>query len=1558
MSNIYFDFNLYLKFGQPKAVSNWFREDNIDLSNSNISLEAKFHELNNRLSLGNRFQSLKHLIDTVIPSLVEKDFYFLSADLTREKPQLSDGKANIYTNIFVRVDKSPVLESIIGKNQQLYFITDLYFDKNSLGKSSLFIVKGIELIHDDYPRDIEYKVSQVKPFSFYDSSPYSLNRINWSDSLTDADFIQGLLATYPVKDIEKALNFYQKWSQFTKFQAELLKKTQGQSIPINRLSVEKAVLISLQQYQQHQQELQSFVFDNLIDKFAAEKQDQILLHDDDKIFQNLNIAGLQQTVVKLEIDFLQKEIKNIEPSRISKKLSKPQETIKFFANPVHVGVLKFNSKRQQSEVDGISLEDTFRRFEYIVFPKDEEQALKEKNFKERKSQEQALKERQNAILLEQINNKTADEIKNFDAESEKGKNQLLAELLLKRSELEKTPQSPLLSKVRDQIKSKIRQKYIGKQRDLESKQKQSPKNNQILKELGDIYRAIEKETNAISFEDVYQAYQQQILQIYLDQRLTEKKKLLEAKQIQFKQEFELIHADTFSRETFELRKAFENSFNEQVTQLHLEKNLVRVAIYYLLPIEKFSFCNGFSERFESEANLIAAPNLIADKIKVERQKRALESFFNGFVRNPFLATFLFEPSRLTATKGPLPPLETLYTNRKLNDSQKEAIQKALLSKGLFLLQGPPGTGKTEVISEIVMQLIARNQKVIVSSETHKAIDNVFERLPHRSEIRAIRLVRNLTNNEFTNQQANGSKIESANNKKSFKKTDQAFHPSALLDNFYENITHKMDVTVADFQKKQNYLESFTEKFKLLTLLKDKYEKNEKLVKDIESEVSSIQLKITKYRDQQAPIDLSYKENLIQLNQVQRFMNGLEKFTLISLDALSEEDGLMWKDYLQKNPTPIFKGMGNDIEASKVKLNALISLMRNPQLFKNELNLLATAPEVLVLNREKEALRKTYAENQLQYGENADQINHKIALKIIEINQKIKTLLGTNQSYDLNQLSIPKLVVVEQAHPTSQGFKTTLEAMLEQSLVAHQLFIKELQQKRNQLETKKQELEDKKSSFDRLIKEQLNEQTDLVDRSRLIDLTKEMKHLQQQVDEFFQVFGINHPSNRLEDSFSVLKKEWEKQKNLFENDKQSKQKIVDTYSRITQYLKNDEVISEDRKKITTKLYELTNLVGMTCTASALLKSDAASDLSSDLVLDDFNVKEMGADVVIIDEVSKSSFFELIIPILYAKSVILVGDHRQLPPKFPYTHLQQHDVEGIDESVFNPTLKKTFEELYEKSFFQALYEDCPSHLKVMLRNQYRSHEDIMNVFNVFYSQKLKLGDPVNQNAQKQHFLNVYNKGKPILTAKHHVLFINNRSPEGRNSLNHSTSIYNHGEGDAIYKLLLLMDRQITEDMTNRIFNPVIDVNRQIDERLSVGVICTYGDQASYIKSKVSKGKHQFRGFNQHHDDRLAISTVDDFQGDERDIIILSMVRNPEGRSNPGFILDYRRINVALSRARKLLVIVGAKDYLIQKGVIDLPDIDGDPKLYQKNYMVYQAILDYIHDHGRIIEAEDLL
>ena len=107
-------------------------------------------------------------------------------------------------------------------------------------------------------------------------------------------------------------------------------------------------------------------------------------------------------------------------------------------------------------------------------------------------------------------------------------------------------------------------------------------------------------------------------------------------------------------------------------------------------------------------------------------------------------------------------------------------------------------------------------------------------------------------------------------------------------------------------------------------------------------------------------------------------------------------------------------------------------------------------------------------------------------------------------------------------------------------------------------------------------------------------------------------------------------------------------------------------------------------------------------------------------------------------------------------------------------------------------------------------------------------------------------------------------------------------------------------------------------------------------------------------------MIVSTVDDFQGDERDIIILSTVRNPEDprRSNPGFILAYQRINVALSRARRMLVIVGNRNYLESKGVIDLPDVYGRPGMDQHNFRVYEEILSTIERYGKVLDDTDII
>ena len=114
------------------------------------------------------------------------------------------------------------------------------------------------------------------------------------------------------------------------------------------------------------------------------------------------------------------------------------------------------------------------------------------------------------------------------------------------------------------------------------------------------------------------------------------------------------------------------------------------------------------------------------KKKIERQEKALYSLYDGYVKNPFLASYFFEAEKLPENENEIQEIE--YFSERLMNRQKEAVKRAVRSKGLFLLQGPPGTGKTEVIAEIAAQYIKQGRKVLISSETHKAIDNVFEKI--------------------------------------------------------------------------------------------------------------------------------------------------------------------------------------------------------------------------------------------------------------------------------------------------------------------------------------------------------------------------------------------------------------------------------------------------------------------------------------------------------------------------------------------------------------------------------------------------------------------------------------------------------------------------------------------------------------------------------------------------------------------------------------------------------------------------------------------------------------
>ena len=464
-------------------------------------------------------------------------------------------------------------------------------------------------------------------------------------------------------------------------------------------------------------------------------------------------------------------------------------------------------------------------------------------------------------------------------------------------------------------------------------------------------------------------------------------------------------------------------------------------------------------------------------------------------------------------------------------------------------------------------------------------------------------------------------------------------------------------------------------------------------------------------------------------------------------------------------------------------------------------------------------------------------------------------------------------------------------------------------------------------------------------------------LKQSVSRFMRDFDIvrEYDPDNMEEAFSIIADEWKTIERGYQSMQSDSATKIPMYRGICKYLEQPDILEEDRQAYTRALFDNVNVFGITCTSRDRFTKSQLEELGR-YGIEDVNLRTQGIDVVIIDEVSNSSFLDLLIPILYGKTVILVGDHRQLPPMYDLRHMRADDFEGLDESIITKEINDRYTALYEECFFKTLYEKVPDDFRVMLNKQYRCHSHIMEVFNHFYggSQKGLTVGTKQQDNDKQHNLTVRIGGNTIIDPEHHIYFVDCEEKES-SAYEGSTSKVNEQEARVAIELLRRIDGASGELVKSGKFK--VNKDKRIDERPSIGVICTYGDQAGLIKKK-RKGK-QFGNFSGKQDEKLIISTVDDFQGDERDIIILSMVRNPAGKNfDLEFLKKFERINVALSRARKLLIVVGARKFLSENGIIDLPDMEGNHRADRLNFPVYKEIIDTIYFKGKIIPARDII
>jgi ATP-dependent RNA/DNA helicase IGHMBP2 len=284
---------------------------------------------------------------------------------------------------------------------------------------------------------------------------------------------------------------------------------------------------------------------------------------------------------------------------------------------------------------------------------------------------------------------------------------------------------------------------------------------------------------------------------------------------------------------------------------------------------------------------------------------------------------------------------------------------------------------------------------------------------------------------------------------------------------------------------------------------------------------------------------------------------------------------------------------------------------------------------------------------------------------------------------------------------------------------------------------------------------------------------------------------------------------------------------------------------------------------------------------------YHLKGMRFHSVFIDEASQALEPANWIPILKSHRVIFAGDHYQLPPTIKSRDAAK---DGLEVTLFEKAIQR-------------------NRADVMLREQYRMHQKIMDFSNhYFYKNQLLANGEVRS-------WTVFDVDQPVeFVDTAGAGFFEQIEPETKSPFNKEEANLLYGHLDNFLKF--------------------VELNGGMDLISNIGIISPYKAQVSLLQDQFDEKYIDSPEFK----NKVTIKTIDSFQGQERDIIYISLVRSNE-KGEIGFLSDIRRMNVAMTRARKKLVIIG-----------DSATIGTHP--------FYGKFLDYINEIGAYHSAFELI
>ncbi|MFV0179772.1 AAA domain-containing protein [Empedobacter falsenii] len=300
------------------------------------------------------------------------------------------------------------------------------------------------------------------------------------------------------------------------------------------------------------------------------------------------------------------------------------------------------------------------------------------------------------------------------------------------------------------------------------------------------------------------------------------------------------------------------------------------------------------------------------------------------------------------------------------------------------------------------------------------------------------------------------------------------------------------------------------------------------------------------------------------------------------------------------------------------------------------------------------------------------------------------------------------------------------------------------------------------------------------------------------------------------------------------------------------------------------------------------------IKSDQILKSKNFK---FDTVIIDEAGKANIAETLVAMELGKKVILVGDQKQLPPYMESALLDVKDPNSFPNSSYGKDyIEDDISHALKTSFFEFIVNrinagEFPKENMIMLNYQHRMHPNIGEfVSHSFYEGEVRMGNKTHLN--KLDLPAPFNK---------EVIFFDTSNAKYPFEQNNGFSAMNNTEAETISEIILpkLFDHEMMPE--------------------NIAIIAPYKSQVTNINNHINNSNLKFKNID--------VSTLDSFQGKEYDIIIFSFTRSSDhtkpkienGKkrfTKVGFLDDARRLNVAFSRAKKKLILIGNAKTLTDK------------------------------------------